>query len=102
MAHILLRHRDIEDIHRYKVYEANGGYDGLKKVLRELEPQAVIDVVKKSNIRGRGGAGGRTRASRRLFREVRSRSELRRGCRSHTDLLRLYELPAIDRPPREL
>ncbi len=57
MAHILLRHRDIEDIHRYKVYAANGGYDGLKKVLRELEPQAVIDVVKKSNIRGRGGAG---------------------------------------------
>ena len=57
MAHLLLRHRDVEDIHQYKVYRANGGYDGLKKALGEFEPQEVIDIVKKSNIRGRGGAG---------------------------------------------
>jgi NADH-quinone oxidoreductase subunit F len=57
MAHILLRHRDIPNIHRYDVYSANGGYDALKKVLRDLTPDEVIALVKKSNIRGRGGAG---------------------------------------------
>jgi NADH-quinone oxidoreductase subunit F len=57
MAHILLRHRDIENIHQYEVYAANGGYDGLKKALKEHTPGEVIDIVRKSNIRGRGGAG---------------------------------------------
>ncbi len=38
------------------VYKANGGYQQLKKVL-ELAPAAVTDEVKKSGLRGRGGAG---------------------------------------------
>ncbi|UCG24074.1 MAG: NADH-quinone oxidoreductase subunit F, partial [Chloroflexota bacterium] len=57
MAHILLRHRDVENIHQYDVYAANGGYEGLKKALRELSPDEVRDTVRKANIRGRGGAG---------------------------------------------
>jgi NADH-quinone oxidoreductase subunit F len=57
MSHILLRHRDIKDIHRYSVYASNGGYEGLKKALSEHAPGEVIDLVRKSNIRGRGGAG---------------------------------------------
>ena len=57
MAHILLRHRDIEDIHKLDVYRANGGYEALKKALTEMEPDEVINVVKASNLRGRGGAG---------------------------------------------
>jgi NADH-quinone oxidoreductase subunit F len=57
MTHILLRHRDVEDIRRFDVYAANGGYEGLKKALREYAPDQVIDIVKKSGIRGRGGAG---------------------------------------------
>lgn len=57
MAHILLRHRDVKDIHQYDVYVANGGYVGLKKVLAEYQPSEVKDIVRKSNIRGRGGAG---------------------------------------------
>jgi NADH-quinone oxidoreductase subunit F len=57
MAHILLRHRDVEAIHKYEVYAANGGYDGLKKALKELTPDEVTAIVRKSNIRGRGGAG---------------------------------------------
>lgn len=57
MALILLRHRDIENIHRFDVYTANGGYDGLKKALKEYSPGNVTDIVRKSNIRGRGGAG---------------------------------------------
>jgi NADH-quinone oxidoreductase subunit F len=37
-------------------YIANGGYGGLDKALR-MKPQEVIDEVKKSQLRGRGGAG---------------------------------------------
>jgi NADH-quinone oxidoreductase subunit F len=57
MALILLRHRDIKNIHRFDVYAENGGYEGLKKALEEYSPGEVIDIVRKSNIRGRGGAG---------------------------------------------
>jgi len=37
-------------------YIANGGYDGLRHALK-MKPQEVIDEVKKSGLRGRGGAG---------------------------------------------
>ncbi|MDD3802793.1 MAG: NADH-ubiquinone oxidoreductase-F iron-sulfur binding region domain-containing protein [bacterium] len=38
-------------------YIGIGGYEGLGKVLFEMKPQDVIDAVKKSGLRGRGGAG---------------------------------------------
>ncbi|MBL7208537.1 MAG: NADH-quinone oxidoreductase subunit NuoF [Dehalococcoidia bacterium] len=37
-------------------YIANGGYEGLAQALR-MRPQEVIDEIKKSGLRGRGGAG---------------------------------------------
>jgi len=41
-----------------ETYIANGGYEIWKKVLAgDLTPQDIIDEVKASNIRGRGGAG---------------------------------------------
>lgn len=42
---------------RIDFYMRNGGYQTLEKVLREWQPQAVIEEVKKSNLRGLGGAG---------------------------------------------
>ena len=38
-------------------YIALGGYDALKQVLAEMPPQGVIEVIKDSGLRGRGGAG---------------------------------------------
>ena len=38
-------------------YIAAGGYAALIKVLNGMEPEDVIDIVKKSGIRGRGGGG---------------------------------------------
>ena len=38
-------------------YIAAGGYAALIKVLNDMEPEDVIDIVKKSGIRGRGGGG---------------------------------------------
>jgi NADH-quinone oxidoreductase subunit F len=37
-------------------YEKAGGYQGLRKAL-QMQPQDVTDLVKQSNLRGRGGAG---------------------------------------------
>jgi len=40
-----------------RAYEQVGGYQGLRKALREMTPQAVQEEVKKAGLRGRGGAG---------------------------------------------
>lgn len=45
------------DLRQIDVYEAQGGYQGLRKALTTMEPQAVVEEVKKANLRGRGGAG---------------------------------------------
>ncbi len=37
-------------------YKKNGGYEVLKKALK-MEPKAIVDEVKASGLRGRGGAG---------------------------------------------
>jgi NADH-quinone oxidoreductase subunit F len=42
---------------RLKEYVARGGYEALKKVLSQMTPEQVIEEVKKSALRGRGGAG---------------------------------------------
>jgi len=54
--HIIYREKDIPDIHKYDVYVKNDGYAAYKKALG-MDPKAVIDEVKASNLRGRGGAG---------------------------------------------
>lgn len=38
-------------------YKAEGGYQALPKVLKEMKPEQVTEEVKKSGVRGRGGAG---------------------------------------------
>lgn len=38
-------------------YIRNGGYSALKKAIPHMKPEAIIDVVKASEVRGRGGAG---------------------------------------------
>jgi NADH-quinone oxidoreductase subunit F len=38
-------------------YFAIGGYGALSKVLFEMEPEQVIDIIKRSGLRGRGGGG---------------------------------------------
>lgn len=55
--HILLRHRDIENIKDINVYLKDQGYEALKKALKEMKPDEVTNEVKASGLRGRGGAG---------------------------------------------
>ncbi|HEX9760065.1 MAG TPA: NADH-quinone oxidoreductase subunit NuoF [Candidatus Acidoferrales bacterium] len=40
-----------------KVYREHDGYRALEKALKEMTPEQIIDEVKKSSLRGRGGAG---------------------------------------------
>lgn len=53
---ILLRGQEVKDIHQYDVYVKHDGYAGLKKAL-SMKPEEVIEEVKASGLRGRGGAG---------------------------------------------
>ncbi len=57
LKHILLRHRDIPDIDDLVVYRQHGGYEAFKKVVTEMKPEEVTEVVRASGLRGRGGAG---------------------------------------------
>ena len=56
IKNLLFAGRDVRDIENLDVYEKNGGYAGLKKAVK-MERQAVVDDIKTSGLRGRGGAG---------------------------------------------
>ena len=52
-----LRRVHLENSRSLEVYRRNGGYEAIKKALDSMSPDDVIDEVKKSQLRGRGGAG---------------------------------------------
>ncbi len=54
---VLTKNMHIPSLPQIDVYESVGGYQALRKALREYKPADVIDIVKKSGLRGRGGAG---------------------------------------------
>src|SRR5712692_6480634 len=51
--------RFVDDPEQYKIdtYVQHGGYESLKKTLAELQPDDLVEMVKASGLRGRGGAG---------------------------------------------
>lgn len=53
---LLTKHNDVEKNHTLDVYRSLGGYKALEKALT-MAPESIVDEVKKSNLRGRGGAG---------------------------------------------
>jgi len=57
LSHILLRHRDIPDIGQLEIYQQSAGFTAFRKIVTSMQPTEVIDVVKASGLRGRGGAG---------------------------------------------
>ncbi len=54
---VLLAHVGKPNSHTREYYESQGGYESLKRALREMTPEAVTEMVKNSGLRGRGGAG---------------------------------------------
>ncbi|WP_254639800.1 hypothetical protein [Chitinophaga sp. GbtcB8] len=54
---LLLDKAHIEGIRYYDTYRKNGGYEAAGKVFKTMSPDLVVEEVKKSGLRGRGGAG---------------------------------------------
>jgi NADH-quinone oxidoreductase subunit F len=54
---LLLEHLDVPGIQGIETYVKQGGYSTLEKALKKMSPDEVVEEVKKSGLRGRGGAG---------------------------------------------
>src|SRR3954451_14659709 len=54
---LLLDKANIEGIRTYDTWRKNGGYGAVEKALKTMSPEAIVEEVKKSGLRGRGGAG---------------------------------------------
>jgi len=54
---LLLEHVDVPGIDGIDVYVKHGGYATLEKALKKMSSEEVVEEVKKSGLRGRGGAG---------------------------------------------
>ena len=54
---ILLRNVDLLNSEKIDIYLERGGYQALRKALHEHTPEELINTVRRSGLRGRGGAG---------------------------------------------
>jgi len=54
---ILLDKINVPGIKTYEVYRKEGGYASVEKALKKMTPDEVVEEVKTSGLRGRGGAG---------------------------------------------
>jgi NADH-quinone oxidoreductase subunit F len=54
---ILLKNEHVEGIQGYETYRRTGGYASVEKAVKTMTPEAIVEEVKKSGLRGRGGAG---------------------------------------------
>jgi len=54
---LLLAKAHVEGIRGFDVYRREGGYQSVEKALKQMSPDSITEEVKKSGLRGRGGAG---------------------------------------------
>lgn len=54
---LLFEHINVPGINTLEVYRQKGGYRSVEKALRTMSPEDIVEEVKKSGLRGRGGAG---------------------------------------------
>src|ERR671912_1782650 len=54
---LLLEHINVPGIETFDIYRRQGGYASVDKALKSMTPDGVMEEVKKSGLRGRGGAG---------------------------------------------
>lgn len=54
---LLLTHINTPGINTFSVYREKGGYRAVEKAVKTMAPEDVVEEVKKSGLRGRGGAG---------------------------------------------
>ena len=49
---VLLKNINLPDSHKIDTYMKAGGYEGIKKALKEFDPEELIQLVKDSGLRG--------------------------------------------------
>ena len=54
---LLLANDHVPGIQSYEVYRKHGGYASVEKAIKTMKPEELVEEVKKSGLRGRGGAG---------------------------------------------
>ena len=54
---VLLRNVGVPNSHEIETYLERGGYQALREALKEYKPEDLVNIVKDSGLRGRGGAG---------------------------------------------
>lgn len=54
--HLAYRDIDVSGMDRLEIYRSRKGYEALGKVLTTMDPEGVVDVIKRSRLHGRGGA----------------------------------------------
>ncbi len=54
---VLLKNVGVEGVRNLKVYRERGGYAAAEKALKNHTPAQIVEIVKESGLRGRGGAG---------------------------------------------
>ena len=54
---VLTRNAGVPDSQNVDVYLSRGGYQALRRALSQLSPNELIELVERSELRGRGGAG---------------------------------------------
>jgi NADH-quinone oxidoreductase subunit F len=54
---MMYKYIGVENSHTLEFYRSHGGYETSKKAITTMKPSDVIDEMKKSGLRGRGGAG---------------------------------------------
>jgi NADH-quinone oxidoreductase subunit F len=54
---LLIENVHVEGYDTFDVYRKHGGYKSVEKALKSMTPDEVVEEVKKSGLRGRGGAG---------------------------------------------
>jgi NADH-quinone oxidoreductase subunit F len=54
---VVTKNIHVPGIDTLEVYRQHGGYEALAKALKEYQPDAIVEMIKASGLRGRGGAG---------------------------------------------
>ena len=54
---IVTKDIDAPGLNTIEGYRQHGGYTALEKALKEYKPEELVETIKKSGLRGRGGAG---------------------------------------------
>jgi len=54
---VLTKNFGLKNNFKIDVYLKHKGYEAVRKALREMKPEEILEEAKKANLRGRGGAG---------------------------------------------